>query len=296
MSKVNVALIGCGYWGLKLKRYIEADGGFSLACVCNSKTNLDIVWQDKKIQAVVVATPNETHYSIVKAALLGGKSVLCEKPLALRVSECEELKGIAEDKGLVLMVDYTYTFSKALEKAQVLIGSGEIGKVLGFDMTIRQLGRFGRGGVYWLLASHLLAVLDMFVPIKELVFEAKAMVINHGEVETASLSFEGDGKVGVLTVSLNYPGRQMEVVIYGEEGTIRYTSLSPWSLQVDRYERARWKRGLELSCRHRQFNIDEADNLRLMIEAFAKALRGEIGGNVERAIVVTRVLEECGVV
>ena len=59
---INCALIGCGYWGSKLKRYIEENQDFSLKYICNSKSDLNEVWNDKEITAVVVATPNKTHY------------------------------------------------------------------------------------------------------------------------------------------------------------------------------------------------------------------------------------------
>ena len=74
---IDCALIGCGYWGSKLKRYIEENQNFNLKYICNSKSDLNEVWNDKQITAVVVATPNETHSSIVKSALLHGKNVLC---------------------------------------------------------------------------------------------------------------------------------------------------------------------------------------------------------------------------
>ena len=132
---INCALIGIGYWGSKLKRYIEENEGFNLKYICDSKFDLNEVWNNKEITAVVIATRNDTHYSMTKSALLSGKNVLSEKPLALKTEECEELKQIALDKNLLLMVEYTYTFSKALEKAQRMVKEGETGNILGFEMA-----------------------------------------------------------------------------------------------------------------------------------------------------------------
>ena len=89
---INSALIGCGRWGTILERYIKKDRDFNLEYVCNSKSDLDKVWNDERIDAVIVATPNETHYPIVKSALLHGKHVLSEKPLTFEATQGEELK------------------------------------------------------------------------------------------------------------------------------------------------------------------------------------------------------------
>ena len=53
----NVALIGCGYWGSVLKKYIVADGRFRLHTVCDSKSNLNDIWFNDDIDSVVIATP-----------------------------------------------------------------------------------------------------------------------------------------------------------------------------------------------------------------------------------------------
>lgn len=291
MPKINTALIGIGYWGSKLKRYIEQNGSFNLKYICNSKSDLNEVWNDKEITAVVVATRNDTHYSMAKSALLSGKNVLTEKPLALKTEQCQELKQIALDKNLLLMVEYTYTFSKALEKAQSMVKEGEIGNILGFEMAVRHLGRFKGGSVYWLLGSHMLSVLDMFLPIKDLSFEKTDLVTYQGEVETGVISFKKEEVSGQIVVSLNYPGKETKIVIYGEKGTIIYNPLSQASLQVESYERVKWTVGSKLPRKHEEFCIDEANNLRYAIEYFSQALQGEAEGNVDRAITITRILE-----
>lgn len=291
MQKINVALIGYGYWGSKLKRYIEENRNFNLKYTCNSKSDLNEVWNDKQVTSVVVATPNETHYPIVKSALLHCKNVLSEKPLALKTEECKELKQIAMDKNLLLLVEYTYTFSKALKKVREMIKQGEIGKILGLEMAVRHLGRFKGGSVYWLLGSHMLSVLDMFIPITGLCFEKTDLVNYEGEVETGVISFKKGEVSGQILVSLNYPGKETRVIIYGERGTIIYNPVSQPSLQVEKYQRLKWIVGSELPREHTEFNIDESNNLRYVFEHFARALQEKAKGNVDRAVAITRILE-----
>ncbi len=288
---IGCALIGCGYWGSKLKRYIEENQNFSLKYICNSKSDLNEVWNDKEITAVVVATPNKTHYPIVKSALLHDKNILSEKPLALAAAECKELKQIARDRNLLLLIEYTYTFSKALLKAQSMVREGEVGKLLGLEMMVRHLGRFKGGSVYWLLASHMLSVLDMFIPIKDLSFKKTDLVNYDGQVETGAISFNGGDVAGQIVVSLNYPGKETRVIIYGETGTIIYNPVSQPALEVENYERLKWTVAAKLPRKHREFCIDESNNLYYAVEHFYKILTGQAEDNAERAVSITRILE-----
>jgi len=288
---IDCALIGCGYWGSKLKRYIEEKQDFNLKYICNSKSDLNEVWNDKQVTAVVVATRNDTHYPIVKSALLHAKNVLSEKPLALKTEECEELKQIALGNNLLLLVEYTFTFSKALKKAKEVLEKGQIGRLLGLEMAVRHLGRFKGGSVYWLLGSHMLSVLDMFVSLSELTFDKTDLVNYDGEVETGEISFKGGEVSGHIMVSINYPGKEARVIIYGDKGTIIYNPLSQPSLQVEKYERLKWMVDSKLPREHTEFRIDEANNLRYAIEYFFQALQGKAESNIDKAVAITKILE-----
>ncbi|GAH64677.1 unnamed protein product [marine sediment metagenome] len=89
---IKVALIGYGYWGKKLYYYIKNNSHFNLKYVyaltkknCKEFTgDINKIWNDERVKAVVIATPIDTHYCMVKEALLNGKNVLSEKPLALK--------------------------------------------------------------------------------------------------------------------------------------------------------------------------------------------------------------------
>ena len=81
------------------------------------------------------------------------------------------------------------------------------------------------------------------------------------------------------------------IIIYGEKGTIIYNPESQPSLQVERYERLKWTVASKLPREHREFHIDEANNLRHAIEYFAQALQGKAEGNIDRAVAITEILE-----
>ena len=286
----NTVLIGCGYWGSKLKGYIEGNKDFNLKYICNSKSDLNEVWIDEEIDAVVVAVRNEARYPIIWQALHRGKNVLTEKPLALTVLKCVELRRIAQRYKQSLVVDYTWTFSKSLQKATEVVSAGFIGDLQGIEMNIKHLGRFYGGSVYWLLGSHGLSILDMFVPLRDLEFTKKDLVALDGNVETGVINFTG-GISGQILLSLNYPAKMTEVVIYGSKGTIIYSPLKQESLVVECYERQEWILGSELPKKRATYCIDEGNNLHYTIEYFAEVLKGNLPSNIERAMSITEILE-----
>ena len=193
---LNIALIGTGYWGKKLQPYIKEE--FNLKYICNSKSNLE--WD---IDAVVIATPNETHYSLAKIALLKGKHVLVEKPLAETLEECIELRNLS--KKLVLLTDYVYTFSESLQKVVSL--TSRIGRIENIDITLKRSDRLKNRDVYQVLGSHALSILSMFVPLDSLEFQKDNGVMTHNK--------------GRIFLDLK-GGRKTEIVIYGQRGKVTH--------------------------------------------------------------------------
>jgi len=118
---VKVAVVGSGYWGRNLVRNYAELGALGAVCDTNERS-LDAFRQtypqakytsnyldllgDGALQGIVIATPAETHFSLAREALLSGKDVFVEKPLALNVSEAEELKAVSEKNGRILMVGH----------------------------------------------------------------------------------------------------------------------------------------------------------------------------------------------
>lgn len=104
----KVGLIGSGYWGTILHEKLKALSNVKF--VCNSKVNykdyLDLV------DYVFIATPNKTHYEIVKVCLEEGKNVFCEKPLTPTLKQSKELFQLAEKHNVKLYVDDVFNYRK----------------------------------------------------------------------------------------------------------------------------------------------------------------------------------------
>jgi predicted dehydrogenase len=81
------------------------------------------------IRAVSVATPNNTHYEITRAALEHGLHVVCEKPLCFTVAEAEELAALAEARGRIVGVTYGYAGHQMIKQARAMVAAGELGEI-----------------------------------------------------------------------------------------------------------------------------------------------------------------------
>lgn len=107
---------------------------------CKAYGSYEELLADPEIEAVSVCVANNAHAEISIAALKAGKHVLCEKPMAVTLEECEAMVRTARECGKYLMIGQNQRLAKAHRKAKELIAQGAIGKVL----TFRTI--FGHGG------------------------------------------------------------------------------------------------------------------------------------------------------
>ena len=98
---MKVGLIGLGYWGKILNSKLETFCDVKFTCRSND-TYLDKL---DDVDWVIVSTPNDTHYEIVKNCLWAGKNVFCEKPLTLTYEQSEKLFRLAKMRNVKLYVD-----------------------------------------------------------------------------------------------------------------------------------------------------------------------------------------------
>lgn len=193
MNKLRVAIVGCGYWGQNLVRnFSELDevelaavSDFDLNALARTKRrhpavslkhNYKDVISDPRIDAVVIATPVSTHYPFARQALLAGKHVLVEKPLATSTEHVLDLIDLAEGRNRVLMVDHTFLYTAAVRRMRSLIDAGEVGDLLYFDSVRISLGLVQSDiNVIWDLAPHDFAIMDYLCDSKPVAISATGM-------------------------------------------------------------------------------------------------------------------------
>ena len=92
---------------------------------------------DPAIDVIDVCTPNPLHYEVAKAAILAGKSVLCEKPLTVTAKEADELARLAEERGAFCGTVFNNRFLAPVMRARQLIDEGRLGRILSFEFTYK---------------------------------------------------------------------------------------------------------------------------------------------------------------
>ena len=93
------------------------------------RATLEDALADQRIDAVVIAAPAASHYALAAQALRAGKHVFVEKPLALNLSEAEELCALAESSKLTLMVGHLLQYHPAFLALMTLVKSGQLGQI-----------------------------------------------------------------------------------------------------------------------------------------------------------------------
>lgn len=174
---INIALIGCGYWGPNLLRNFQDHGNAKVTLVVDldeerlayvrekyphirvSKDYHDALGDN--IDAVSIATQPTNHFKLAKEALENNKHVIVEKPLAMRTVEAQELIDIAQSNGCVLMVGHTFEYNPAVNLLKQEIDKGTIGKPYYFYAQRLNYGIVRRDvSSLWSLAPHDISILN----------------------------------------------------------------------------------------------------------------------------------------
>jgi predicted dehydrogenase len=175
VSAIRVGQAGLGYWGPNLARAFGELADLRWLCdlspdllaeasarhpQARTTTDFDELLADPKVDAVVIATPVVTHYELAKQALAAGKHVFVEKPQAQTTAEAEELHGLAQQSGLVLMPGYLLLYHPAIAKLKELVDAGELGDLLYLYGNRQNLGQIRRDeNALWSLGAHDLSVM-----------------------------------------------------------------------------------------------------------------------------------------
>ena len=174
---VRLAQIGTGAWGRNLVRNFAHVKGGELRVCCDSdrelcettlngfrgirvETDPEVVFADKEIDAVAIATPAGTHFELAKRALESGKDVFVEKPMTLDYKEAVELVELADAGKRVLMVGHLLEYHPGVTKMKELLDSGELGSPYYLYSERVNLGRIRSDeNAMWSLAPHDISII-----------------------------------------------------------------------------------------------------------------------------------------
>ena len=233
-----------GFYDLSLERAQEmADkyGG-------KAYESVEALLADPEIDAVSVCVANNAHADISIQALRAGKHVLCEKPMAVTIEECEAMVDEAKKAGKFLMIGHNQRLAKAHVKAKELIDAGLIGRIITFRTT------FGHGGPEtWSITpgknvwffdkkrAAMGAMADLGIHKTDLIDFLTGQTVVKTTAQVSTLDKRGpDGELigvddnafciyemsggimGTMTVSWTYYGAEdNSTILYGEKGIMR---------------------------------------------------------------------------
>ena len=203
---------------------------------------------DKEIQAVYVATPVHLHVEQTIAAAEAGKHVLCEKPMALTVAECDRMIHACRANNVTLGIAYYRHFYPVVRRMKEIIESGEIGTPLiaqanafeWFDPPashprawLLNKEQSGGGPMFDFGCHRIEVLLDLFGDIKEV----KSIESNRffgrevEDVAIASFQFE-QGTCASVTVAHSAKEPQDTLDVFGSKGSLHVSVLNEGSLRV----------------------------------------------------------------
>ena len=247
VAPLRIGAIGCGYWGPNVIRNLDELPDVLLCSVCDidprrlrtvaarypnarATTNLADILGDPDIDAVYLATPVSTHFSLGKQALLNGKHVLVEKPLATTHEQAEELTQLAADRDRILMVGHTFVFSPPVRKVKELIDSGQVGPIYYVESTRVNLGLFQKDvSVLWDLGPHDVSILLYWLGEVPVAVSARGRSF-HGDaledVAFVTLEFPS-GILAQLQISWLAPSKLRRTSVVGRHRMVVYDDLEP---------------------------------------------------------------------
>ena len=246
-SVLNIGVIGYGYWGPNLVRnFSELDEARVHTVADLNPKVLDIVAKrypatktttdtmamihDPEIDAIAIATPVSTHFSLALAALRAGKHVWLEKPMTETSLQARALVDEAEKRGLTLHIDHTFIYTGPVVKMRELVQSNTLGKSLYYDSTRVNLGLFQRDvNVISDLAVHDFSILDYVFGEHPVAVSASG--INHYPGTPENLAFitlfYDSGFIAHVNVSWLAPVKVRNILIGGTEKMITFDELQP---------------------------------------------------------------------
>src|SRR5256886_1583474 len=295
IQDLRFGVIGWGYWGPKIARNLDSLPHATVTAVADADTlRLAALKSDQSwimttshakevfrsdVDAVVIATPVRTHYSLAKDALLHGKHVLVEKPLTANVAQAEELVELATKQQRILMVGPTFEYNPAVNELRKLMQSGALGKIYCIEAERVNLGLFRSDiNVIWDLAPHDISILLYLLGKKPERIKVQAhahLQPRIHDIAHLDLGFI-DGLSAHIHVSWLHPCKIRRVTVIGDARMVVYDDTNPAEMlkiynkgaDVHADPLVSYRLG-EVTIPH----IDWIEPLRLECEDFANAIR-----------------------
>ncbi len=289
----RVAVVGSGYWGRNLVRNYHQLGALGLICDKSVDTLTELaraypgvdtqqeyskVLEREDIAAVVIATPSETHFPLVRDALLAGKHTYVEKPLVLDEGQGRELIALAEERGLVLMVGHLLQYHPSFVRLKELVQAGDLGRINYIYSHRLNLGKIRREeNILWSFAPHDISMILALAgeePERVLCTGGNYLHMRIADVTTTHLEFPSGLKAHIF-VSWLHPFKEQKLVVVGERKMAVFDDTRPWPEKLLLYpHRIQWEGNQPVPARAEPeaVAVSECEPLRAECEHFLECL------------------------
>lgn len=282
MSLMKCILVGRGYWGRILEKYLEG-AGFDVEYIFTSKDqkSFEEILALSHAEAVFICSPVSTHYEYVRKALVCGKHVFCEKMLTGDLKQAEELFALADQAGKVLFTDYIYLYSPSIRKARELCD--RTGPVREIRAEITQFGKFYQDtDVTGNIAVHMISALGYLTDFRkpdsifrEIVADAKfrrdkeapsmkeAYDLPDGQILDEKIAYEIKGLRAVIRASIVADEKVRRIRTSGFRGDVIFDMMKDPALEAEFYND-----NAKLT-----YSFDEMNNLKESLRTFSACIQ-----------------------
>ncbi|MCH9008303.1 Gfo/Idh/MocA family oxidoreductase [candidate division KSB1 bacterium] len=285
----KIAVVGCGYWGKNLVRNFKELGALAMVCDlteagrklareiapdCEIVTTINDVVRSE-VEGVVVATPAETHYEVATRALVAGKDVFVEKPLAINYEDGAKLVRLAAANGKILMVGHVLEYHPAFVKLIELVKDGTLGKVYYIYSNRLSLGKVRREeNILWSFAPHDIAIILRIMgklPFQVVACGGNFVQPNIADVTVTNLLFDNSVRAHIY-VSWLHPFKEQRLVVIGSRKMASYDDVSKKLLLYD--QRVEVKEGMPIPVKGdgEEVAYEKHEPLKMECQAFLNAI------------------------
>lgn len=234
---ITLGQVGLGYWGPNVLRNFAGLPQARVKVCCDldeaalnriasqhpgisTTKDFGVLLADPDVEAVVVTTPTPWHYELAKAALLTDRHVFVEKPIALAVSEAEELVALAAERRRVLMVGHLLMYHPAVTRLKQLVTNGDLGEIYYLYSSRLNLGQVRRNeNAMWSLAPHDISVALFLLDEQPTSVAAQGLTyLQPGIPDTVFLTLRfASGRAAHIHVSWLDPHKVRRITVVGSQ-------------------------------------------------------------------------------
>jgi len=281
-DRIGVGIIGCGRWGQNLIRVFNQLSEASVIICCNKSNHdrldklqsayphiettqeVNDVLINSRVDAVAVATPDQTHFDIGRQALRAGKHVFIEKPLALSLLQAKDLIDLAESRGRILMTGHIMQYHPAIQWTRQRLAAGQANPVSILSTRVEFGIAKADADLLWSSVIHDVSMIQYILGSEPEQVYAVGASLNDDRLRDilfVNLIFPG-GVVGHIYAGFAGPYRERRLILHANSEIVVFDGLTG-SLKL--FARRASKSGAESGIREyeKQFeagrSIDLAD-------------------------------------